>query len=998
MQLVGQKVKHRNPVKGDGIVTAFDESAVYVQFSNDEAAKPYAVKTIIDGIITFYSKDAQTEAEHIIRSSKEYQDSQRPKPVMTVKATPEPTPFAIRETKVHVKKERSVRVSSSGTVRSEVRRFGTKNTFCDAFIEELKREIAFVKKNGGKRFNLFFGELVSSSSDSHIYKFETDTDFSAPDGTRIKIFLRDKEYTAQAVHYENYALTVACDQTLGTTKSIEATYEIDSTFLTQKLIDKLEEAKERSNIEIAEDLVTSGLSKVSRIGEIASGQDVAVKKSLEQDITFVWGPPGTGKTETLANIAIEHMKQGERVLMLSYSNVSVDGATLRIFKKMNEPKAGVVIRSGYAKMEELLNHPYLTDEKCVSFLNHELLDSFNECRRKRKAYNEAGPGYNRLKTEEKAILDKIKRSKFELVHKAGFVATTIAKACADTTLFDCKYDTVIFDEASMAYIPQIFVAATFASKSFICMGDFKQLPPIVQQKNSVLEHDIFEYCGITNAVERGYNHDWLCLLSTQYRMHPYIADFSGKQMYHNHIKSAPGMEEKRSEYQGVLPEFKSPISLADLSGIMTPCTSQKKSGSRINVVSALISFSMAIKALEHNKHLNFNVGIITPYNAQSRLIHNMIRDYENKNKDIFQRISCATVHQFQGSECDLIIYDAVDSFPKKAGKLLTDMRNNTANRLFNVALTRARSKFLCVADVSNFRRDEMSSLVFGRLLERNKLNGNYLKGNDLLHAADADDSIIDFFHGDEPYETFYEDLRKAEQSIRVEIPKTPLDNDNLRKLLTLLNLGVAAKLDVVIRVQSKRDLPQCFRDLKLPIVENSEVLNPLVVIDNKITWYGLPVTDITALEADCGVKIISRPFIRFIGKYTARMIISSLEMDDRLDQYTAEDGSSEQVVSIDTLASYIATNYVCDKCGKSQVMRKNSSGKFFIACSDRNCRQTDKITTELVEDYISSKGEYGIRCPKCGSSLEAKISYKGIYVHCSTDDYYSAHKFGLDEI
>ena len=171
-----------------------------------------------------------------------------------------------------------------------------------------------------------------------------------------------------------------------------------------------------------------------------------------------------------------------------------------------------------------------------------------------------------------------------------------------------------------------------------------------------------------------------------------------------------------------------------------------------------------------------------------------------------------------------------------------------------------------------------------------------------------------------------------------------------------------------------------------------------MVIDNKITWYGLPVTDITALEADCGVKIISRPFIRFIGKYTARMIISSLEMDDRLDQYTAEDGSSEQVVSIDTLASYIATNYVCDKCGKSQVMRKNSSGKFFMACSDRNCRQTDKITTELVEDYISSKGEYGIRCPKCGSSLEAKISYKGIYVQCSTDDYYSAHKFGLDEI
>ena len=39
--------------------------------------------------------------------------------------------------------------------------------------------------------------------------------------------------------------------------------------------------------------------------EISRGQDTAVKMSFEQPITFVWGPPGTGKTQTLAKIALK---------------------------------------------------------------------------------------------------------------------------------------------------------------------------------------------------------------------------------------------------------------------------------------------------------------------------------------------------------------------------------------------------------------------------------------------------------------------------------------------------------------------------------------------------------------------------------------------------------------------------------------------------------------------------------------------------------------------
>ena len=88
------------------------------------------------------------------------------------------------------------------------------------------------------------------------------------------------------------------------------------------------------------------------------------------------------------------------------------------------------------------------------------------------------------------------------------------------------------------------------------------------------------------------------------------------------------------------------------------------------------------------------VGIITPYNAQSRLLHAMSRDAAEH--DPGQReITCATVHQFQGSEKDVIIYDAVDCYRMQyPGMLLSSMANNYANRLYNVAVTRAKGKML----------------------------------------------------------------------------------------------------------------------------------------------------------------------------------------------------------------------------------------------------------------------------------------------------------------
>ena len=140
---------------------------------------------------------------------------------------------------------------------------------------------------------------------------------------------------------------------------------------------------------------------------------------------------------------------------------------------------------------------------------------------------------------------------------------------------------------------------------------------------------------------------------TQYRMHPRIADFASSTMYGGLLRSADSMERNRAGITIQGPVANHAIAFADLSGMMSVCT-KTGDNSRVNVLSALMAFSLALQAAKANE-----VGIITPYHAQSRLLHAMARDVADSNPEL-KPIACATVHQFQGSEKDVIVYDAVE--------------------------------------------------------------------------------------------------------------------------------------------------------------------------------------------------------------------------------------------------------------------------------------------------------------------------------------------------
>jgi hypothetical protein len=104
------------------------------------------------------------------------------------------------------------------------------------------------------------------------------------------------------------------------------------------------------------------------------------------------------------------------------------------------------------------------------------------------------------------INDQLKRAEQIIISEARVIATTLTSAYLRDTIQSRRFDTVILDKASMAPIPALWVVASLADRNVIAVGDFKQLPPIVQSKHEValkwLGQDVFDIAGMTSAHEQ----------------------------------------------------------------------------------------------------------------------------------------------------------------------------------------------------------------------------------------------------------------------------------------------------------------------------------------------------------------------------------------------------------------------------------------------------------------------------------------------------------------
>jgi len=214
-------------------------------------------------------------------------------------------------------------------------------------------------------------------------------------------------------------------------------------------------------------------------------QNEAVNQALNaEDFSLVHGPPGTGKTYTIATLIRAFVERGDRVLLSAFTNRAVDNA----LEALREQGYEDIVRVG----TETGVRPDMQDLR---------LDKSGD------------PG------ERAAAL-----------RSAPVVAATTA-TCGSRILREMEFDAVLVDEASQLTEPDT-LAAINRGERFVLVGDHEQLPPVVRSGGR-LSKSLFERLHETYP-------DASVMLDQQYRMSQRIQAFSSTEFYDGQLRPATG--------------------------------------------------------------------------------------------------------------------------------------------------------------------------------------------------------------------------------------------------------------------------------------------------------------------------------------------------------------------------------------------------------------------------------------------------------------------------
>lgn len=203
------------------------------------------------------------------------------------------------------------------------------------FRDALEEEIDKIKKSGQSSTLLFAGRQIESHGGDLWYRFNVEYVPSLPADTPCKLIVGQNQYDVTVISFEENAIVVFTKAPLPDTIG-KARLENGATVLMERLIKCVEENAEKENPAGKRMLPSDGeLCTAKKIFEYndlnldannTPSQSDAIRSTLSSDITYIWGPPGTGKTTVIGQIIDELYKHDRSVLVVSHTNTAVDGA------------------------------------------------------------------------------------------------------------------------------------------------------------------------------------------------------------------------------------------------------------------------------------------------------------------------------------------------------------------------------------------------------------------------------------------------------------------------------------------------------------------------------------------------------------------------------------------------------------------------------------------------------------------------------------------------
>lgn len=423
----------------------------------------------------------------------------------------------------------------------------------------------------------------------------------------------------------------------------------------------------------------------------------AVRSCAKNQLTIIWGPPGTGKTDTLVAFlhAVIRQKEPKNILITGPNYRTVEELSERLVKNL-ESDADTSCDYYWLYSKSRGAKPLATDKKHLNLKSTVRDDT---------------------KADYQELLSSLRdNSKTTIVsHTAHFVHQVTKSAGVKNTLVDEVFDLVVLDESSQIPITLALrpLAAMKAECQLIVAGDHMQMPPI--QHLDPPEGAKHLVGSIQSYLIRRFGIEAFPLL-LNYRSNKDLVEYARTLGYPAKLQAAFPVRELQiiQPIDAVVKAMPVGVPITDAyEDLLKPerrvaafihedVTSSQANDFEAGIVAGLAYVTKQVMAKELNEgnptsltsysddeFFKTGIGIVTPHKAQKALVvRKLLELFPNASAEaVFECVD--TVERFQGGERDTVIV----SF----GVGDTDIIEGEEEFLLqlertNVAVSRARAK------------------------------------------------------------------------------------------------------------------------------------------------------------------------------------------------------------------------------------------------------------------------------------------------------------------
>lgn len=440
-----------------------------------------------------------------------------------------------------------------------------------------------------------------------------------------------------------------------------------------------------------------GDQSINFVTHLNPPQEEAVRFAMaSHDLAVIHGPPGTGKTTTVAEVIYQAVRDGAKVLACAASNTAVDNLLERLVGLMPS-----VIRVGHpARVFEALRGHTLDElveadegSAIVRDMYREadsLMQSAQRSTRSREAHRRRGDVYAEAKSLRKQARMLERHLVQQVLSSADVVCTTLT--IDEELLGDRHFDLVVIDEACQCTEPAIWQAILRANR-VVLAGDHCQLPPTVLSKEAGREG--FAISPMERLIDQ-IGSPIYKRLSVQYRMNETLMRFPSDQFYDGGLIADASVRGHRlADLPDVTVDHEAEpvMEFWDTAGAEWEEELEPEGESKRNPREASWVVDQVRAFLEAGIEPE-DIAVIAPYAAQVRLLRNRLQ---------VAGLEIDTVDGFQGREKEVVIITFVRS--NRIGEIgfLADTRRT------NVALTRAKRTLRAIGDSSTLGGEKFYS-------------------------------------------------------------------------------------------------------------------------------------------------------------------------------------------------------------------------------------------------------------------------------------------------